>query len=407
MAVDRNLRTPRVFFWTVSVQRAITNNLSLDAGYVGTAGRRQWGSVDINQAGYGSGFTPQQIALGDPSVAVQPTNSAAQQQSRPYYKKFPYLSYIDELVNDSRSNYNALQLTLEQRPWHGLAFTAGYTYSHTLDNSPSNHFDPLPPDSLAPQQTYGNSDFDIRNRFTLTTTYFIPGKKSFGQLLQGWQLSSVVNLAGGEPWAPVDTVNDLNGTGEVHNLQYYGQTWNFVGNRSDFSHPKPSPFSCWKGSSTVVGLKGCSTGSAPPQCTTAASAISPATLSAMNAIGCYYVGNSVLIPPALGTDGNAARGVFRGPGFHNWDLSIMKDWKFKERLDAQFRAEVYNILNKPNFYTLQGIPQTHGASQFNFANTGASGLFGCTCITPDQGIGNIVVGSGGPREINLGMRLIF
>ena len=51
---------------------------------------------------------------------------------------------------------------------------------------------------------YGNSDFDIRNRFTFTTTYDVPGKKSPGQMLEGWQINSIVTLKSGAPWSAKD-----------------------------------------------------------------------------------------------------------------------------------------------------------------------------------------------------------
>src|SRR6202021_821290 len=105
-----------------------------------------------------------------------------------------YLSYVDELANIDRSNYNALQATLTQRAWHRWNFLAGYTYSHALDNLTSTTFMQTPVDSSQAQLQYGDSDFDMKQRFTLTTSYALPDKKSPGQLLEGWQVNSVVTL---------------------------------------------------------------------------------------------------------------------------------------------------------------------------------------------------------------------
>ncbi len=89
-----------------------------------------------------------------------------------------------------RSNYNGLQATLTARNFHNFTFVAGYTYSHALDDVGANwDFGQglgLPQDSAHPGREYASSDFDIRNRFTLSMTYAIPGKKSFGQMLEGW-----------------------------------------------------------------------------------------------------------------------------------------------------------------------------------------------------------------------------
>ena len=76
---------------------------------------------------------------------------SAAQVARPFFRKFPYLGEIDRLSNLDKSNYNGLQVTLTQRPSHGLSFLAGYTYSHAFDDSSNNDNDnQLPPDSHHP-----------------------------------------------------------------------------------------------------------------------------------------------------------------------------------------------------------------------------------------------------------------
>jgi hypothetical protein len=69
------------------------------------------------------------------------------------------------------SNFNSLQVTVTQRASHGLSFTAGYTCAHGLDNGSLNRFGLLPQNSNNTGAEYGGSDFDIRQRFTPTTTY--------------------------------------------------------------------------------------------------------------------------------------------------------------------------------------------------------------------------------------------
>ena len=60
-------------------------------------------------------------------------------------------------------------------------------------------------------------------------------------------------------------------------------------------------------------------------------------------------GSSVLVPPEFGTFGNAGRNIFNEAPLRTWDFSILKSWKFKERLNVQFRAEFFNVLNHPVF----------------------------------------------------------
>ena len=393
-ALDPNMRTPYVSTWSLGVQRAITNDLSLDVSYVGNHGTKLLGFADINEPPLGAAFTPAEIAAGNVGGGT-----LSEQAARPYYNKFPYLAQIDQLSNVDKSNYNALQMTLTMRPKYGLSMLAGYTYSHSLDNASANfgsNF--LPVDSTHPAGMYGNSDFDIRNRFTLTTTYVIPGKKSPGQLLEGWQLNSIVTLQGGSPWSAQDMSNDFSGTGQVNELDTYGQFWNISGPPSAFK-AGPQAVPCYG-----AALCGSSAVSAtiPQACITAANNLGAATLASLNSIGgCYMEGNTVLISPALGTIGNAGRGIFRGAGFKDWDVSVVKDQKFKERLTAQFRAEFFNVLNHPNFYNPTG-PAGAG-----YNDPSAPSTFGCGCTTPDQASPNPVLGTGAARSIQLGLKLIW
>src|SRR5579872_340178 len=108
--------------------------------------------------------------------------------------------------------------------------------------------------------------------------------------------------------------------------------------------------SCWSGSGGSA-LAGCSIigVSAPAACLSAAT--TPGAVNTLNSVGCYVStnGKSVLIPPALGTIGNSGRNSFRDLGFKNWDVPVLKETKFKERLTAQFRAEFFNVFNHANF----------------------------------------------------------
>jgi hypothetical protein len=90
---------------------------------------------------------------------------------------------------------------------------AGYTYSHALDNASASEGAVLPLDSTRPALQYASSDFDIRHRFTFSLTYAIPGKKMWGQFLEGWHVNSIVTLQTGQPWGTGDTANDFSGTG--------------------------------------------------------------------------------------------------------------------------------------------------------------------------------------------------
>jgi len=422
--VSPKFTTPWIGTWSIGLQQAITNSLTLDATYVGTHGGDLPRYVDINEAPLGSGYTAGQLTCtyvagndcGDPSAI----NATAEQEARPYYAKFPYMSFIDQLQSVDRSNYNSLQVTLTQRATHGLSFLAGYTYAHALDDASTYQYAPTPLNAANPGAIYASSDFDIRNRFTFTTTYDIPGRKSFAEMLEGWQVNSIITLNGSQPFSAKDTGDDFSGTGENGNLNTAGGDWVFVGNPSDFKGPNlPAGIPCWGGTppatSSLTPLLGCSLNltlgntTPPAACITAANqvysgAAAALAIGAINLYGCYVKGNSVLIPPALGTFNDGQRNIFRDSGYRNWDLSVTKTWTYKERYKAQFRAEVFNILNHPSFANPGGIGSGAG---FNSATSGQKGDYGCGCVTPDEAAPNPVLGSGSNRAMELGLKLIF
>jgi Carboxypeptidase regulatory-like domain/TonB dependent receptor len=372
VSVNPNLRTPYVSTWTIEIQHAFTNNLSLEVGYVGDHGTKLVGFSDINQ--------PNPAMIPNPTQST-PNCTTCEQAARPFNAAFPYLASIFQLSNQDLSTYNSLQATLTQRTSHGLSFTAGYTYSHALDDASGNFGGGLPQDSTHPGLEYGASNFDIRHRFTLATTYALPGRDGFGQMLKGWQLNSIASIQTAQPWNAPDGSDDINLTGEGNGR------WNFFGNPSDF---KSTP------DATIPFFAGATN----PACSAAAAGISAAASAELAAVGCYAKGSSVLIPPALGTFSTfGGRNIFRGSGFKNWDLSVTKEWSFHEALKAQFRAEVFNVLNHPNFAT----PGVNGAS----GNSPTGSFFGSSRATPDTAASNPVLGSGGNRAMQLGLKLIF
>jgi hypothetical protein len=124
----------------------------------------------------------------------------------------------------------------------------------------------------------------------------------------------------------------------------------------------------------------------------AATAGSSSGLLSLATVGCYLANGVAMVPPAQGTYGGMSRDAFRAKGFREWDASATKSWKFNERLTAQFRIEFYNLLNR----TIYASPS---------ANLAAPTTFGQVQNTPNST--DPVIGQGGPREIQLGLKLIF
>ncbi len=372
-SVKRNLRTPYVTSWNLNLQEAITQNLALQVGYVGNHGTKIFSVYDINQVN-------------------QALDDGGEQLGRPFNATFPGLGFINQLGNGYESNYNSLQTTLTERTSRGLSFILGYTYSHALDQGSDNRA-PQASNSLNPRGEYGSSDFDIKHRLTFSMTYAIPGKKSVGQLLEGWQLNSIVTLQTGQPWNVVDTGSDTSLTGES------GDRWNFAGNPSDFKAVRggiPYFLSGAPDPSDPLGPTDPAFAINNPAC------VAQESIGQLQNFGCYQEGNSVMTPPEFGTWGNMRRNMFRGPALKTWDMSIVKNWKLGERLTAQIRGEFFNLLNHPNFANPYGVNFT-----FAHSDPSAPGSFGCACATPDVADANPVIGTGGPRNIQLGLKLSF
>src|SRR5258706_4652611 len=424
MGVNPNLTNPYVLNYNLSITHQIGSNLSIEIAYVGNHGYNLLNFSDANQAPLGAGWclntlTAAQIAGACASVAatglpLASYNPLATQQARPFYSRFPYLGFINFANNVAHSNYNSFQTTITKRMSHGLSFVAGYTYGHGLDNGSINRFGPLPQDSTNIEGEYGNSDFDIRHRLTVTATYNIPGKKGFGQLLEGWQINGIYRYSTPQPWSVWDSGDNISGTGEN------ADRWDIFGNPLDFPAGKNSiPFCSGFGSTAgpscgftnpYVGGNGTPfTGSGAAvgiaNCLTHAQGSATAGTATLGSFGCFIStnGNSVLVPPALGSFGNMGRNIFRDSGFNNLDLSIFKNFTIKERYGFQFRWEVFNVLNHPIAANPYGSSSfVNGGNQFQ-----GGGPLGYAGVTNDFAAGNPLIGSGSQRVMQVGLKITF
>jgi hypothetical protein len=448
--VDQNIRTPYVNNWNLDIQRAITNNLSIDVGYVGNHGAKLYGKLNINQPVLGSGWTATAkadcIASGGTAFDNCGADASAERLAQPFTAPcstatgvgtgsaaangaifnptnscLSYLNYITMIKNIYDSNYNGLQVTLTGRNYHGLSFTGGYTYSHALgdasDQGTSANF-PVPLNSYGNirQQLYANTDFDIRHRFTLSLNYALPNKKGFGQLLEGWSVNTIVIVTSGLPWGLSDQSNDFSGTNVLSTqAQNEGEQWNFFGNPGDFTpvHGWSETNGGWQSGTNPAtgvaggglpyfpggGVQGSETSNAT--CNAKAAAIGPLAQASLSNLGCYAVGTSVLIPSAYGSYGNTKPNIWRDAGFKNVDFSVTKLFTFHERFKAEARVEIFNILNHVNFSNPSGGPG--GAIQDPSNQPGTA--FGFVGLTPDTYSSNPQLGSGGARAMQLGLKL--
>jgi len=396
-AMDHDYGPNKSVQWNLDIQRALTNKLTLDVAYVGTYAFELSQQKDLNQPPIGTGWPAPVpgnntfVCMTAPTYVCKP-NTLAEVAAGAYSSKFPYLSQIDSGTNTSFSNYNGLQVTLQARTFHGLSFLSGYTYSHALIG-PTGRPDTIgviqPSDINNLDLNYGSSG--LKHRFSLSPTYQIPGMKSPAQMLEGWSVNAILVLQSGSylTFSDANRVDWL-GTGEVLNLGIAGGTtqyWNFVGPRDAFAHNSAAPTKL-TGNPALADATCRSAAEAPYAGNTQLIGLADAAL--FNG-GCYKSNGGVLTPPAYGTLGNAGQGFFLGPSYKNVDFSVNKLWKIKERYSAQFRVEFFNLLNHTDFSD-PGLNPSN--SSFGFASS-----------TPDSG--NPVLGSGGPRHIQFGLKLSY
>jgi hypothetical protein len=177
--VDPNFQTPVFDQWNVGIQRQLPANMTLDANYVGSNGRHEdWGpALNVPQPGPGS-----------------------QQARRPY----PYMQpqWFDQSVGNSR--YSALQVTVQEHATHGVTFLAAYTLSHANAdgcNLGASCDEQNPYDRAS---SYGTSDLNQKNVFTVAFTAASPFDKSPSKLVStvagGWALNGIVQVTSGQPY---------------------------------------------------------------------------------------------------------------------------------------------------------------------------------------------------------------
>jgi hypothetical protein len=274
------------------------------------------------------------------------------------------------VTNAATSDYDALQLQFQRQMSHGLQMMASYTWAHSLDTASAGSIGNGSNDlsALNSNINRGPSDFDIRNAFSMGLTYEVPfGKKPLANaFLHGWSVDNVVQARSAPP---VDV-----------NYQYLGQL------SSGFAtNPRPN---------VVAGQPFYLYGSSYPGG------------KAFNAA----VFTPPPIDPATGyplTQGDLPRNALRGFAAAQWDFAVHREFLIHESLKLQFRAEMFNFLNHPNFGQPSGnlgYPGTlnpqFGISTAMLGQSLGGGLIGAGAFNPLYQIG-------GPRSVQLALKLFF
>jgi hypothetical protein len=319
--------------WNLSVQRQITSNLGLEIAYVGVKGTHLQLTQNVNQPFVTNGFygsTRPFPALPAASPII-PAQCAAPNPNCPY-------GNINQVNSGGNSNYNALWITANKHVSRGLEFLATYTYSKSLDyNSLSTGETYIIQNAYNPRGDYGNSEFDARNRIALSGFYQLPFKGN--RFESGWQFGIVFQAQSGNPVNPTLAI----GPGPGISLTVRPDMLAPIGTNGNPSNYFTNAILC-------EPFNGTPSGGAPviPACA--------ATPFATLAVPCTFSstptapgGTTYPIVPGTCHPGTLGRNAIPGPAFVNTDFSVTKDTKITERLNLQFRTEMFDIFNHPNF----------------------------------------------------------
>jgi hypothetical protein len=328
-------KTPRVFEWNFDIQHSFSPNLMLDVGYLGNRAASLVNAQSLN--------TPTSEGVLCPISGAVPgcTPYGELQPFRP----LPNFGPISYWSASGFSTYESLQVKLEKRFSKGLSVLAAYTWSKSMDIGSDEaigytYF----PNAL--NQFYGPSDMDVPHNLSVAYVYRLPVGKGRAwnldnrvadEILGGWELSGVTSYQSGFPFN-VSYSENLNneGLGEIPDRICNGK----LSNRSIQEWFNPACF------------------------------VSPIPASLQSTY-------------SYGFQGNAARGILRGPHLTNCNIGMMKDFTTYEKQYLQFRCEFYNAFNNVAF----GAP----------ASTVGPGI-------TDAG----VISSAGPaRVISFGMKYYF
>ncbi len=360
--VQPNMQTPTLVSWSLRIEREISTNTAVTVGYVGSHGYHQLIGIDANEP------VPV-ICPASPCPTVYPASFPAPLAGTAvpagsYYIPFvppstpranPAIANTWTWFSEGTSSYHALQVDVRRRFSHGLTFRGVYTFAKALDDGDSlnqttaGNAPGLASNPLNLRADKGLATFDVRHAGVVNLIYSLPFGRGeryangfegwTNSLVSGWSVSSIITAQSGFPFTPQLSYNPSN-NGDTRNpvrpfLNPSFQGPVILGNPSQWFNPKAF--------------------------------IAP--------------------PPNSGFYGNVGRDTFIGPGLATWDFSVLKDTRIGERLNVQFRAELFNLLNRANFNTPNLIV---------FTPAGVSGTAGVSTSTSTTS-----------RQVQFGLKLLW
>jgi hypothetical protein len=363
--IDSNPERNYVSQWNLNIQYELTPNLAAMIAYVGSRGVHQPFRVDeadliiptLTSAGY---LWPQVDSNGN---LTQGPNAG--QSPNPINTNY---STVRGMFYKGISYYNALELQMAKRLSHGFQVQGTYTWAKSIDTSSATLAGDAFGNSISSlnyfdlKLTRGLSDFNVGRTFVLNATWELPSQKSLTGAAKwatnGWQLGTILTLSDGVPFTPTwgtgaDPANTLSSDDFAFPNRVSGPACTHLTNPGNpFDYVNTNCFTLPAAPNMKFWTDNCST--QPP------SAQSP---------GQPVV--TVAFPACFNLRGNAGRNSIIGPGIIGLDFSVFKNnyiRKISESFNIQFRMEVFNILNHPNF----AVPGPGDGNTDIFDGTGAS-----------------------------------
>ena len=338
--------TPTIIQYNAEVQRELIPTLRLRLGYVGSHG------YNLERHSH------QNIRVAQ----ILPDGSQFFLANAPRVN--PRFADIEQILTDSRTNYNGLQMVLDKAFSHGLQLQANYTWSKNMSDSDTTIGAELTNgirgalDVYDLDRDYSLSSYDQRNSFVLNSVYKMPWEKRLNSRfikagLGGWQINGVLRTGSGVPInARVGFNNSRNGDNNIPDRP------NLVAGASN--NPNQG---------TSRGCPGIPAG------------------EQLGTPDRYFDPCSFALNPA-GTFGNVGRNTLIGPGLFNVDFGIVKNTAIVERMNLEFRAEFFNLINHSHF-----AAPNNSIFSSDRTYTGSAGRISATASNA--------------REIQFGLKLTF
>jgi hypothetical protein len=370
----------KILSYTASIQQQLPGNAVLTLAYVGSQGRnlflRSWTNrlmgVKMNQT---TGAAINVLEFGD---------------------KF---AQIDYKTSGGTDHYESLQTSLQRRFSRGLTLGAQWTYGHSIGNTGGSNEAQTTQNPTNFSQDRGNNAFDIRHSMNATVLYELPfgqGRKYGSKanpflkaIAGGWDVGGVFNARTGLPidvtMSRPDVVYQLAGTSNYVTSPVIsgGQ----VITTPVVNNPYGGAFRSNRRPNVVAGVD-----------------------PFLHGDKRYILNPAAFSIPAPGTFGNLGRYALHGPGMNQFDLTVHKAFSIAEKAKLEFRAEVYNLLNRANLANPSAVlnfPLGTGSAQLQpnqafLPTTSGLGVFGQSRSTVESS-----VGLGAQRQAQFSLRLSF